>query len=218
MDYMEISIYMIKQGAIILTGVVILLLSGCTIDWKKGAEYAIDSAKEVREKQEEKEQTDSHDTSEDDEYIYISEQDVQDKTDEIADIVEMAFEEQDKQILIDLFSEYSMDEYDLDSQIDQAFDFIEGNIVSVGNKTGGYSGGSTSAKHGDIKTLYEGDLCKVVTDAGKTYTITFQGVYNFRNHDNQIGLHCIYIGNDQIHRNMAGERPDGEFTIGAWIK
>ena len=183
---------MIKRGAIILTGVVILLLSGCTIDWKKGAEYAIDSAKEVHEKQ--------------------------DKTDEIADIVEMAFEEQDKQILIDLFSEYSMDEYDLDSQIDQAFDFIEGNIVSVGNKTGGYSGGSTSAKHGDIKTLYEGDLCKVVTDAGKTYTITFQGVYNFRNHDNQIGLHCIYIGNDQIHRNMAGERPDGEFTIGAWIK
>ena len=216
MDYMEISIYMIKRGAIILTGVAILLLSGCTIDWKKGAEYAIDSAKEMHEKQEKKEQTDSHDTSGDDEYIYISEEEVAQEAERVVNIVMDALEEKDAEAIKNLFSDYTCKEYiDIDKQIEEAFNFIDGDIISTGHVLAGYSGGSTSAQRGDIKTLYSGTVYEIVTNKGISYTLLVQGIYNFNMHEEKEGVYSICILNDKERSKSSNYGNDvGKYRIG----
>lgn len=62
---------MIRRRIIILMGTLLLLLTGCTVDWKKSAQFAAGKAKEMYEKYEEKNQTDSDNTTEEDIYILL---------------------------------------------------------------------------------------------------------------------------------------------------
>lgn len=134
----------------------------------KSAEFAIDKAREVYEKHK-----DDHDTTEDDAYIVVSYRDVDKEAERVVDVVMTAFKEEDAGTLQDLFSEYISEQYDIAAQIKETFAFIDGEIVSTGDVLAGYSGGSTSALHGEVESLYDGTICEVTTDIGKEYTIQF---------------------------------------------
>ena len=188
---------MIKRGIIILTGVAILLLSGCTIDWKKSAEFAAGKVKEMYEKYEEKNQTDSDNTTEEDIYIVISEEEVEQEANRVLNIIMKALKEKDAESIKNLFSDYECNEnIDIDKQIDDALNFMDGDIISMGEISGSYGGGSTSAERGDIKSLYNGTVYDIVTDKGTSYTLIVHGIYNFNNNEEKEGLYSVSILDD----------------------
>lgn len=86
---------MIRRRIIILMGTLLLLLTGCTVDWKKSAQFAAGKAKEMYEKYEEKNQTDSDNTTEEDIYIVISEEEVKQEAERVLNIILDALKEKD---------------------------------------------------------------------------------------------------------------------------
>lgn len=206
---------MIRRRIIILMGTLLLLLTGCTIDWKKSAQFAAGKAKEMYEKYEEKNQTDSDNTTEEDIYIVISEEEVKQEAERVVNIVINALKEKDADAIKNLFSEYARKEdSDIDKQIEDTFNFIDGNIVSTGEILAGYSGGSTSAERGDIKTLYSGSIYDVTTDKGKTYFITIDGIYNFNWNEDKEGVYLINILDDIASKKNLMDYDGYEVSIG----
>lgn len=206
---------MIRRRIIILMGTLLLLLTGCTIDWKKSAQFAAGKAKEMYEKYEEKNQTDSDNTTEEDIYIVISEEEVKQEAERVVNIVINALKEKDADAIKNLFSEYARKEdSDIDKQIEDTFNFIDGNIVSTGEILAGYSGGSTSAECGDIKTLYSGSIYDVTTDKGKTYFITIDGIYNFNWNEDKEGVYLINVLDDIASKKNLMDYDGYEVSIG----
>lgn len=206
---------MIRRRIIILMGTLLLLLTGCTIDWKKSAQFAAGKAKEMYEKYEEKNQTDSDNNTEEDIYIVISEEEVKQEAERVVNIVINALKEKDADAIKNLFSEYARKEdSDIDKQIEDTFNFIDGNIVSTGEILAGYSGGSTSAERGDIKTLYSGSIYDVTTDKGKTYFITIDGIYNFNWNEDKEGVYLINILDDIASKKNLMDYDGYEVSIG----
>lgn len=206
---------MIRRRIIILMGTLLLLLTGCTIDWKKSAQFAAGKAKEMYEKYEEKNQTDSDNTTEEDIYIVISEEEVNQEAERVVNIVINALKEKDADAIKNLFSEYARKEdSDIDKQIEDTFNFIDGNIVSTGEILAGYSGGSTSAERGDIKTLYSGSIYDVTTDKGKTYFITIDGIYNFNWNEDKEGVYLINILDNIASKKNLMDYDGYEVSIG----
>lgn len=206
---------MIRRRIIIPMGTLLLLLTGCTIDWKKSAQFAAGKAKEMYEKYEEKNQTDSDNTTEEDIYIVISEEEVKQEAERVVNIVINALKEKDADAIKNLFSEYARKEdSDIDKQIEDTFNFIDGNIVSTGEILAGYSGGSTSAERGDIKTLYSGSIYDVTTDKGKTYFITIDGIYNFNWNEDKEGVYLINILDDIASKKNLMDYDGYEVSIG----
>ena len=206
---------MIRRRIIILMGTLLLLLTGCTIDWKKSAQFAAGKAKEMYEKYEEKNQTDSDNTTEEDIYIVISEEEVNQEAERVVNIVINALKEKDADAIKNLFSEYARKEdSDIDKQIEDTFNFIDGNIVSTGEILAGYSGGSTSAERGDIKTLYSGSIYDVTTDKGKTYFITIDGIYNFNWNEDKEGVYLINVLDDIASKKNLMDYDGYEVSIG----
>ena len=191
------------------------MLTGCTIDWKKSAQFAAGKAKEMYEKYEEKNQTDSDNTTEEDIYIVISEEEVNQEAERVVNIVINALKEKDADAIKNLFSEYARKEdSDIDKQIEDTFNFIDGNIVSTGEILAGYSGGSTSAERGDIKTLYSGSIYDVTTDKGKTYFITIDGIYNFNWNEDKEGVYLINILDNIASKKNLMDYDGYEVSIG----
>lgn len=191
------------------------MLTGCTIDWKKSAQFAAGKAKEMYEKYEEKNQTDPDNTTEEDIYIVISEEEVNQEAERVVNIVINALKEKDADAIKNLFSEYAQKEdSDIDKQIEDTFNFIDGNIVSTGQILAGYSGGSTSAERGDIKTLYSGSIYDVTTDKGKTYFITIDGIYNFNWNEDKEGVYLINILDDIVSKKNLMDYDGYEVSIG----
>lgn len=206
---------MIRRRIIILMGTLLLLLTGCTIDWKKSAQFAAGKAKEMYEKYEEKNQTDSDNTTEEDIYIVISEKEVKQEAERVVNIILDALKEKDADAIKNLFSEYARKEdSDIDKQIEDTFNFIDGNIVSTGEILAGYSGGSTSAERGDIKTLYSGSIYDVTTDKGKTYFITIDGIYNFNWNEDKEGVYLINVLDDIASKKNLMDYDGYEVSIG----
>ena len=206
---------MIRRKIIILMGTLLLLLTGCTIDWKKSAQFAAGKAKEMYEKYEEKNQTDSDKTTEEDIYIVISEEEVKQEAERVVNIVINALKEKNADAIKNLFSEYARKEdSDIDKQIEDTFNFIDGNIVSTGEILAGYSGGSTSAERGDIKTLYSGSIYDVTTDKGKTYFITIDGIYNFNWNEDKEGVYLINVLDDIASKKNLMDYDGYEVSIG----
>ena len=206
---------MIRRRIIILMGTLLFLLTGCTIDWKKSAQFAAGKAKEMYEKYEEKNQTNSDNTTEEDIYIVISEEEVNQEAQRVVNIVINALKEKDADAIKNLFSEYARKEdSDIDKQIEDTFNFIDGNIVSTGEILAGYSGGSTSAERGDIKTLYSGSIYDVTTDKGKTYFITIDGIYNFNWNEDKEGVYLINVLDDIASKKNLMDYDGYEVSIG----
>lgn len=206
---------MIRRRIIIPMGTLLLLLTGCTIDWKKSAQFAAGKAKEMYEKYEEKNQTDSDNTTEEDIYIVISEEEVKQEAERVVNIVINALKEKDADAIKNLFSEYARKEdSDIDKQIEDTFNFIDGNIVSTGEILAGYSGGSTSAERGDIKTLYSGSIYDVTTDKRKTYFITIDGIYNFNWNEDKEGVYLINVLDDIASKKNLMDYDGYEVSIG----
>ena len=105
------------------------------------------------------------------------------------------FKEKDSENLKSLFSQHVQGKYDLDTQIKEAFDFINGDIVSHDEPDGKSSGKSTDML-GTIYREIQGEVTSVKTDKGKTYGIYYFACRTYRYDKDYVGVYCILIASE----------------------
>ncbi|MBQ8942513.1 MAG: DUF5104 domain-containing protein [Firmicutes bacterium] len=89
----------------------------------------------------------------------------------------LAIDKRDKAALLELFSDESKSRYDLDTEIDAAFDFFEGTINYVDRSYEAASNSMESWRDGDTEYIFvEPHISDVRTTAGKSYEIVL-GAY-----------------------------------------
>ena len=85
------------------------------------------------------------------------------------------FEKEDNDSLSLLFSQSMRDEHERNIEIDQAFGFIEGKIISYDTPEASSGGGIMRGSEGEVKSTFSGWITDVKTDIGGEYTIFFGG-------------------------------------------
>ncbi|MBO5449121.1 MAG: DUF5104 domain-containing protein [Ruminococcus sp.] len=111
------------------------------------------------------------------------------------------FENEDKDTLKSFFSEYATDNYDLDSQIDEAFDFIDGKIVSYDEPFGRADGSSE-------RKAYGAETSNIKTDKGTEYSIGFKGWLTNNKDSDEIGVILIGIRNETLMKTATQKEID----------
>lgn len=113
------------------------------------------------------------------------------------EIIIDAFSNDDKQELLELFSQRSCSDNDLDSQIDEAINFMEGDIIS--HKESSTPVENTSTKKGKVIRSYISNTSTIKTDTGHEYKLTFSDciVYNGSNQNEETGIMYITLRDEK---------------------
>jgi hypothetical protein len=96
------------------------------------------------------------------------------------------FENEDKETLKSFFCENTTDNYDLDSQIDEAFAFIDGKIVSYDEPFAGACGSFDRKSYG-------ADTNNIITDKNRTFKISFSGWLTNEKDTEKVGVFSIKV-------------------------
>ncbi len=95
------------------------------------------------------------------------------------------------------FSEFAKDNTNLKDEIENAFEFIEGNITTIEN----YfidDWGSSRDEQGGVWSGYHVNLYNLKTDKGRTYEIDIYGYFFYRNNEYKHGINHIYVHDKDI--------------------
>jgi len=102
------------------------------------------------------------------------------------------FINKDKETLKGFFSEYVINKYpDIDSQIDEAFNFLDGEIVSYDEPNSRASGPAD-------KKSYGASTLKIITNKGTEYEIGFKGLLTNEKEADKIGVSLIGVHNTSL--------------------
>ena len=102
------------------------------------------------------------------------------------------FINKDGETLKGFFSEYVLETYpDIDTQIEAAFDFLDGEIVSYDEP---FPSGTGSLE----KKSYGAKTPHIITDKGTEYTIGFKGWYAYDKEPDKVGITVIGITNETL--------------------
>lgn len=118
-----------------------------------------------------------------------------------ADNIIECFEKEDNDSLYVLFSQSMRDEHDLNNEIEQAFGFIDGQIISYDTPEASSGGGIMRGTEGEVKSTFSGWITDVKTDIGGEYTIFFGGYLKDDDDENNIGLSAIRIRNVTLYED-----------------
>lgn len=122
-----------------------------------------------------------------------------------------AFKNEDITKLENEFSEFAKENANLNDEIENAFEFIEGNITTIEDSDAGYQGGSKDEK-GYVRADYAVYLFNVKTDKNRTYEIHIAGNFFYRNNEHKQGIYCIAIFDEDIEFDAA--TGNGMFRVG----
>ena len=127
-----------------------------------------------------------------DEYYTVSIKELNEESNRIKDVFLDALSNKDIDKLKNEFSNYVRGKANLDDEINKAFDFIDGNITTIGSAIVGEGSGSKDEK-GYVRSDYEVSLFNVETDKNRNYEIRIYGMYFYRNNENKQGIFFIAI-------------------------
>ncbi len=131
------------------------------------------------------------------EYYTVSTTELNQEAARIQEVALDAFKNRDITKLENEFSEFAKENANLNDEIENAFEFIEGNIPTVEHSSAGYSGSSKDPQ-GYLSADYAVHLYNVRTDKYKTYEIRIYGVFFYRNDEQKQGIDHIVIDNTNI--------------------
>lgn len=110
----------------------------------------------------------------------------------LAEDVVLCFLEQETETLKSLFSSYIKSKYDMDLQIEEAFAFIDDEILSYDEPFGDESG--SSVKNGEwIESKFYGKISNIKTDTGKSYEIIINSFDINKDNPDKVGCSRILI-------------------------
>ena len=99
----------------------------------------------------------------------------------------------DKEGLKSMFSKYVTENYDLDKEIDEFFEFIDGEIVSYDEPDGDETGVVDSPdESGKIKRI-GGKIKNIKTSKGRNYSIYFNNYYLYNPNKDRVGMDSIGV-------------------------
>lgn len=111
---------------------------------------------------------------------------------QLAEDIMVCFLEEDAELLKGYFSEYIKQLYNVDSQIEEAFNFIEGDIISYDEPFGDESG--SSVKDGEwIESKFYGKISNIKTDEDKKYKIIINSFDINKNNPEKVGCFKIIV-------------------------
>ncbi|MGN0632544.1 MAG: DUF5104 domain-containing protein [Oscillospiraceae bacterium] len=113
------------------------------------------------------------------------------------------FLNKDSEGIINLMSPYVQQNYALDTEIEEAFEYIDGEIVSYDEPKFGASA-AASDESGWVRYGYHGSTENVITDKGTEYTISFKGWCIYRDDASKVGVYRIYISNETKKETIHG--------------
>lgn len=99
----------------------------------------------------------------------------------------------DKEKLKSLFCKKLQETHDLDKEIDEFFDFIDGEIISYDEPDGGPGVGKRTAEDGLIIDQITGEIYNIKTDTGKTYSIVECAYRIYKSDESLVGITGIRI-------------------------
>lgn len=114
------------------------------------------------------------------------------------------FDNNDTSKLKALFCESIVDSHDLDAEIQEAFKFFDGKIVSQG-KSIGMSEGEVKKRNEKIlwQTVHP-NLLNITIDNGSEYSIYFCAYLVYENHDENVGITYINVVNSENKKISIG--------------
>lgn len=108
-----------------------------------------------------------------------------------SDVIVECFNNKDIDTLEEMFCEYRKTNCDLHEQIENAYNCIDGKIVSYNFVNDGMSGGTENGRY--TENDYALQLKNIKTDTGKEYIIRYYYSFLNRLHPEEIGLGCILL-------------------------
>lgn len=112
-----------------------------------------------------------------------------------------------------LFSPYIKEKYDVASELENAMEFIDGDIISYGEADGVIF--SKFAENGQVKMVnFIGDIKNIKTDTGKEYLINYSYYPMHDDGEDFVGIECISLRHTDAYNNETGYPDDAKFMIG----
>ena len=98
----------------------------------------------------------------------------------------------DKEGLKSIFSKHVAETHDLDKEIDEFFEFIDGDIISY-DEPEGNEGGYTRRDGEYTEKELTGVIRNIQTDKGKIYSIGYRSYYIYKSNEDYVGIQIINI-------------------------
>ena len=118
--------------------------------------------------------------------------------------------------LKEILCEKLKSEDNIDTQIQELFDFIDGNIISHDEPIGRVGGGETTPKGTILQKTY-GKIQNIVTDTEKHYSIQFSACVINKGNEDYIGVSSITILDKDKYDPETGYGENGSKGIGVQI-
>ena len=110
-----------------------------------------------------------------------------------------ALKAKDKEKLKNVLAKAMQNQENIDEEIDNLMNFIDGNIVSYDDVELAFPGEGKSDEDGWIYRVYDGETENIITDTGKKYKLKYY-MYNVnRNHKDYEGIIQVILYDTEIY-------------------
>ncbi|MCM1090665.1 MAG: DUF5104 domain-containing protein [Muribaculum sp.] len=118
--------------------------------------------------------------------------------------------DKDAKAIADLFCPYMKENYpNLEEEIGNWIEFIDGDILSYDAPEGRRGGGATTAVDGVVEQSISGKIENVKTSSGKTYRIGHGGYSVYKEHPDYVGVTSVTIFDEDLHDDENHCWPEG---------
>ena len=124
-------------------------------------------------------------------------------------------EKKDCDGLVDMFSTYAKDSYDLEKEVADLINFIDGTVVSYGDVSRSSMSGHFLG-YGRYRNVYDILIKDVKTDSSKQYEILYVFYISDDQNDSYNGLIAIRVADQAEYTDENGYSPDGVKRAGDW--
>ena len=124
-----------------------------------------------------------------------------------------ALKAKDKEKLKKVLAKAMQNQENIDEEIDNLMNFIDGNIVSYDDIGIASPGRGSSDEKGLIYEVYDGETENIVTDTGKKYELKYYMYYVNRNHKDHEGIFQIWLYDTKIYTAENDYPDNGAYGI-----
>ena len=117
----------------------------------------------------------------------------------------------DSETLKNLFSLNVQESHDLDTEIQEAFDYIGGDIISYDEPDGTIQGKTRRAEEGITQMVLGGSIRNIETDTGKTYRISFTSYAINKDDEDDVGVISIGVIDEELAKQSDYNLDNGDF-------
>ena len=126
-----------------------------------------------------------------------------------------ALKEKDNDKLKGVLAEAFQNQENIDEEIDNLINFIDGNIISYDEIDIASLGRGSSDEKGMIYRMYDGETENIVIDSGKKYKLKYYMYYVNRNHKDYEGIIQIWLEDTELYIEE-NDYPDNG-VYGIWL-